>query len=899
MIVSRALGAVLRRNFTAYFINPTGYVFITVFILLSAIAAFWQSAFFFNNLANLDQLNGYFPLLILFFVPALTMNVWSEERRAGTDELLFTLPARDLDIVLGKYLAVLGIFTVAIVFSLSHVAVLSWLGDPDLGLLFATYLGYWLVGMTLLSVGMVGSYLARNATIAFIIGALLCSMLVFMSPMRQFFGQRIGTMLGPLGLETHFEAFASGAISGSALVYFLTVTTIMLAINVWMVARRRQSSGRRFTAALGHGLLRFAAMIIIGASVFILVDRSGAMIDATSGRLHTVQPQTRAVVAAVSEEQPVFVQAFISRDVPDSFIGMRKSMLNILKRIDDLGGNRVQVIVHETERYTEVATDASENYGIEPVRMTAMRNGQRVSATVYFGLVFTSGPNEFVIPYFDPGLPIEYELTRSIRTVSQSERKVIGILGTDVEVFGGLDFEFRMNRPDWSIVSELRKQYDVRPVNATGPYPADLDALIAIMPSTLTQPELDMFKSAVLDGVPTLVFDDPFPRFNLNMAPTQPKRPPMDASGRPTGQPGRKGNFDQFLSDIGLRWRSNAVVWSSVNPHPGLAEAPPEIVFVVNHPDNEHPFNENSLISSGLQEVVLLYPGFIADDRAVEGAATLTRTPLVRTGAASGEILWDALMIQTRGGAQLNPNPNRFQSPDEYTLAMQVKGTIPNATPDADANDTPDATASESSAINVIMVADADIISETFFQFRRQGIGDLTFDNVTFALNCIDVLAGDEAFVALRKHRARHRTLTRVEAESRTFEDRQRQEEDAAEKAAADQLANAQLRLNDKLAALEARTDLDPNTKSIMANQLQRVERQRLAALETSIQREKQQRIDRARTEMDQGISSIQRRIKWFAAFVPPVPALILALLLFAYRYRRELVSDRDRLVEG
>ncbi|MCA9295928.1 MAG: Gldg family protein [Phycisphaerales bacterium] len=769
MLVSRALGAVLRRNFTAYFINPTGYVFITVFILLSAIAAFWQSAFFFNNLANLDQLNGYFPLLILFFVPALTMNVWSEERRAGTDELLFTLPARDLDIVLGKYLAVLGIYTVAIMFSLSHVAILSWLGDPDLGLLAATYLGYWLVGMTLLSVGMVGSYLARNATIAFIIGALLCSTLVFMSPMQQFFGRSVGALFGQLGLEPHFESFANGAISGSALVYFFAVTIIMLSINVWMVGRRRQSSGRRISAALGQGLLRLAAMIVIAASVFMLVDRSGAMVDATSEHLHTVQPQTRAVVAAISEDQPVFVQAFISRDVPDSFVGMRKSMLNILKRIDDLGGNRVQVIVHDTERYTEVATDASENYGIEPVRMTTLRNGQRVTATVYFGLVFTSGPNEFVIPYFDPGLPIEYELARSIRTVSQSARKVIGILSTDVEVFGGLDFQFRVNRPDWSIVSELRKQYDVRPVNAAGPYPADLDALVAIMPSTLTQPELDVLRAAILRGVPTLIFDDPFPRFNLNMAPSQPKRPPMDAAGRPTGQPVPKGNFDAFLSDIGLSWRSNAVVWSSVNPHPGLAEAPPEIVFVVNHPDNEHPFNEHSLISSGLQELVMLYPGFVAGDREVNGAE-LTRTPLVRTGAVSGEVLWDALMIPTRTGAQLNPDPQRFQSPDGYTLAMQVTGTVPNEAPSAVASaDDAEAPPAGSTEINVIMVADADIISETFFQFRRQGIGDLTFDNVTFALNCIDVLAGDEAFVALRKHRARHRTLTRVEAESRTF----------------------------------------------------------------------------------------------------------------------------------
>ena len=115
-IYRQAAFAVMKRNFVGYFSNPTGYVFLCLFVLLTSFAAFWPHEFFTTNLANFDQLNQFLPYIMLVFIPAITMSIWSEERRQGTDELLLTLPAQDFDIVIGKYFAAVLVFTVSLLF---------------------------------------------------------------------------------------------------------------------------------------------------------------------------------------------------------------------------------------------------------------------------------------------------------------------------------------------------------------------------------------------------------------------------------------------------------------------------------------------------------------------------------------------------------------------------------------------------------------------------------------------------------------------------------------------------------------------------------------------------------------------------------------------------------------
>lgn len=163
---------IARREMARYLSSPTGYVFITLFIAMTAAAAFLQQQFFARNLADLAALNRWMPEICMLFVPAITMTSWAEERLKGTDELLMTLPLRDEEVVIGKFLGALGVFTVALAFSTSHIIVLDWLGEPDLGLLAGTYAGYWLLGAAFTAVALIASMLSENLTVAFVLGVL-------------------------------------------------------------------------------------------------------------------------------------------------------------------------------------------------------------------------------------------------------------------------------------------------------------------------------------------------------------------------------------------------------------------------------------------------------------------------------------------------------------------------------------------------------------------------------------------------------------------------------------------------------------------------------------------------------------------------------------------------------
>ena len=849
--------AIFSREFFAYFGAPTGYVFITLFVFLSGLAAFWQR-FFEANLANLDQLNQWFPYLLIFLAPAITMSLWADEKRQGTEELLLTLPARDAEIVLGKYLAALGIYTVALVFSLSHVAVLFWLGSPDVGMLLAAYAGYWLMGAALLPLGLLASQWTDNLTVAFILGAALCALPVFAG--------QAATALLPEGAEKlaamlsvpeQFRDLAGGIVAHSALVYFVLLGAAVLYLNVQLAGQKRWRTPR-----LGwHFAMRTVALLAAAAAVTVIATRAGTRTDVTSERVHSLSADTRALLAGLDPRRPVNIQAYLSPEVPRSYMNVRANLTNLLREYAALGTDRVNVRVVETIKYSPEAREARERYGIQPFRVAASEESASASNEIFLGLVFSSGGEEFVIPQFDRGLPVEYELTRSIRVVSRARRKKVGILQTGANLFGGFDFQRRANTAEWSIVGELKKQYEVAQVAAGAEYPEDLDVLAAVLPHTLSAADLARLTAYVRKGKPALVVVDPLPAFNLQLSPGMAAEAGPEGSAAPASTDTRP-----LMAALGVEWNPAAVAWDGYNPHPQLRSLPPEIVFVGKGNQAPMPFQAKEEVAAGLQEVVLIYPGTLKE-RADGGVTRFT--PLLSTGPGGGTLRWNQIVQRSMfGGITLAQGQPHNAGGKGETLAARVTR--------------------KDGTLNAIVLADADFIGEQFFDIRKQGVEYLNLDNVTLALNSIDELAGERSFIALRKRRPRHRTLELVEARTRQYELQRDTEAQQAAATAAKRLQEAQSRLDQAVAGIEARQDLDEQAKQIMIANVQAAESRRLQVARANIEDERQRQVEDARSAMESSVRGIQNTIKLLAVALPPVPAFFLFLAMSVRKVARE-----------
>lgn len=233
-----SIWTIARREFTAYFTSPIAYVYLITFLVVTT-WIFFRTFFLFGQ-ADMRPFFGLMPWVFLFFVPAVAMGKWAEERRQGTLEILFTLPLRDRDIVIAKFLAGLALIATALLLTVPIALTVAAVGDLDWGPVIGGYLGLLFLGGAYLSIGLVLSACTENQIVAFILGVVACfALLMIGTPLIVGGASGLTTQaLQYLGLGTHFESIARGVVDSRDVIYYLSAIGFFLYLNLKVLETR-------------------------------------------------------------------------------------------------------------------------------------------------------------------------------------------------------------------------------------------------------------------------------------------------------------------------------------------------------------------------------------------------------------------------------------------------------------------------------------------------------------------------------------------------------------------------------------------------------------------------------------------------------------------------------------
>jgi ABC-2 type transport system permease protein len=237
--------AIFKRELKNYFSTPVAAVFLVIFLMMSSALTFYLGQFFERGQADLQSFFAFHPWMYLFLIPAISMRLWSEERKTGTIELLMTLPISISEAVIGKYLAAWGFTSIALLLTFPIWITVNYLGDPDNLVILAGYIGSLLMAGAFLAVGSCISAISKNQVIAFVITVVVCFGFIFsgfplvLDFFQGWLPQIIVDAISSLSFLTHFNDIQRGVIDLRDIIFFSSFIICWLFANVILVEMKK------------------------------------------------------------------------------------------------------------------------------------------------------------------------------------------------------------------------------------------------------------------------------------------------------------------------------------------------------------------------------------------------------------------------------------------------------------------------------------------------------------------------------------------------------------------------------------------------------------------------------------------------------------------------------------
>jgi ABC-2 type transport system permease protein len=423
---------VARKELSAYFGSPMALIFVGAFLIVTLFAFFWVETFFARNIADVRPLFRWMPVLMIFLVAALTMRQWSEEQRSGTLEVLLTLPVRRVDLVLGKFLAVMALVALALALTLFLPITVAILGTLDWGPVVGGYLAALLMAAAYAAIGLFVSSRTDNQIVSLIATVFLGGIfyLVGTTGVTGLVGDTVAGILRAIGTGSRFESIERGVIDLRDLIYYLSLTLFFLVLNIVSLDAKRWSKGSQTAAyrrqAIVTVILVAANLVALNTWLFPL---GGLRADLTADREYSLSPVTRDLVRNLQE--PLLIRGYFSEKTHPLLAPLVPSIRDMLREYQIASGGKIQVEVVDPLTDENLEAEATQEYGIRP---TPFRIAGRYESSVinsYFDILIRYG-DQYVTLSFSDLIEVEehstgqvdvrlrnleYDLTRSIKKV--------------------------------------------------------------------------------------------------------------------------------------------------------------------------------------------------------------------------------------------------------------------------------------------------------------------------------------------------------------------------------------------------------------------------------------------------------------------------------------------------
>ena len=419
------------KELTLFFASPTGYLFLAAFLAVTLFVFFWVEAYFARNVADVRPMFEWMPVMLIFLASALTMRLWSEERRTGTIEFVSTLPVSAWEFALGKFLACLSLLGIALLLTLPLPVSIEFMADLDWGPVLAGYVAAFLLGAAYVAIGLFVSARTDSQIVSLIMASFACGLFYLLgSPvLTDLMSSGLADFFRALGSGARFESITRGVVDLRDLYYYVSLAAVFLALNVYGLEVQRWARdgerARHRAWLLGTGLL--AANLLVGN--LWLNSLSSLRLDVTQGRIYSISEATRSYLRQLRE--PLLIQGYFSAKTHPLLAPLVPRMRDLLAEYEVAGGGNVKVRIIDPAEDPELEDEANTKYGIRPVPFQVADRYQSSLVNSYFDVLLSYGDEYEVLGFRDlieikvageADLDVqlrnpEYDITRSIKKV--------------------------------------------------------------------------------------------------------------------------------------------------------------------------------------------------------------------------------------------------------------------------------------------------------------------------------------------------------------------------------------------------------------------------------------------------------------------------------------------------